>query len=139
MKRGNILVVDDDSGFLTALTKLLVKQGYEVTGTTSPANALVEIQGRKREINLVITDLAMPAISGRTVLNTVKNAYPDMEVIVITAFGDQLAKDNAIRDGAFAFVGKPLDPRYFLDTVERAVEANLCSKENQSRGSQGQN
>lgn len=128
MKRGNILLVDDDSGFLTALTKLLVKQGYEVTGTTSPASALEVIQVQKKEINLVITDLSMPKATGRSVLNAVKTAFPDLEVIIITAFGDQIAQTNAIRDGAYAFVGKPLDPPVFLSLVDRAISANLCKK-----------
>jgi len=130
MKRGNILLVDDDPGFLMALTKMLLKQGYEVTGTANPAAALEAIQGQNQGVDLVVTDLSMPETSGRTLLNAIKTAFPRTEVIVITAFGDELAKSNAIRDGAYAFVDKPLDPPEFLGLVERAIGANLLSKEN---------
>ena len=123
MTRGNILLVDDDAGFLTALTKTLAKHGYQVTGAASAAEAVEMIQSRKQTFDLVVTDLSMPSISGMAVLNAVKTAFPRLEVIVITAFGDQLTQANALRDGAFAFVQKPIDPEEFLGMVERAMVA----------------
>ena len=123
MTCGNILLVDDDPGFLTALTKTLVKHDYTVTDANSAAAALAAIQNQKQAFDVVITDLSMPMISGMAVLNAVKAAFPAVQVIVITAFGDQLTKTNALRDGAFAFIHKPLDSVGFLGLVERAVTA----------------
>jgi DNA-binding NtrC family response regulator len=123
MTHGHILLVDDDPGFLTALTKTLAKQNYEVTGAASAANALEKIQNRKHEFDLVITDLSMPLIGGLAVLSAVKTAFPSVPVIVITAFGDQLTQANALRNGACAFVQKPLDPEEFLAVVARAMKA----------------
>jgi DNA-binding NtrC family response regulator len=124
MTGGNILLVDDDPGFLMALTKTLAKHGYQVTGAASAAEAVEIIQNRKHTFDLVITDLSMPRISGMAVLNAAKTAFPRLEVIVITAFGDQLTQANALRDGAFAFVQKPLDPEEFIGMVERALVAS---------------
>ena len=127
MTGGKILLVDDDPGFLTALAKLLAKNGYDVTSTISAADALAQIKGQKKEFDLVITDLSMPLINGMTVLTAVKTAFPDMEVIVITAFYDQLTRTNARREGAYAFIDKPLNGAEFLGVVGRALEARLQS------------
>jgi DNA-binding NtrC family response regulator len=123
MTNGDILLLDDDPGFLTALTKMLVKHGYAVTSAADAANAVEEIQNRHQEFDLVITDLSMPMISGMAVLKAVKTAFPHMAVIVITAFGDQVTQTNALREGAYAFVNKPLDLEEFLGVVKRAIGA----------------
>lgn len=125
MTCGKILLVDDDLGFLTALAKLLAKHGHDVTSAASAADALVQV--KKRKYDLVITDLSLPLISGMTVLTAVKTAFPDMEVIVITAFYDQITRTNARCEGAYAFVEKPLNAVEFLGLVERALEAKLRS------------
>ena len=123
MTCGNILLVDDDPGFLTALTKTLAKHGYMVTSAPNVADAIVEIQNRKQDFNLVITDLSMPMISGLAILSAIKTAFPRVQVIVITAFGDDATQTKAIQQGAFAFINKPLDAEEFLAVVERAVAA----------------
>ena len=122
MTRGNILLVDDDPGFLTALTKTLTKQGYAVTTAAEAVGAVEEMTSRKQKFDIVITDLSMPKISGLTVLSAVKGAFPSVEVIVITAFGDQETEEKAMRQGAFAFVHKPLNPEEFPSLVDSAIK-----------------
>ena len=122
MTRGNILLVDDDPGFLIALTKTLTKHGYAVTTAAEAAGVVEEMSGRKQKFDIVITDLSMPKISGLTVLSAVKGAFPSVEVVVITAFGDQETEEKAMRQGAFAFVHKPLDPEAFLSLVDSAIK-----------------
>ena len=122
MTRGNILLVDDDPGFLTALTKTLTKHGYAVTTAAEAAGAVEEMSERKKAFDIVITDLSMPKISGLTVLSAVKGAFPSVEVVVITAFGDQETEEKAMRQGAFAFVHKPLDPEAFLSLIDSAIK-----------------
>jgi DNA-binding NtrC family response regulator len=122
MTRGNILLVDDDPGFLTALTKTLTKHGYAVTTAAEAAGAVEATADRKQKFDIVITDLSMPKISGLTVLRAVKGAFPGVEVIVITAFGDQETEEKAMRQGAFAFVQKPLDPEKFLSLITSAMK-----------------
>lgn len=123
MTRGDILLVDDDPGFLTALTKTLAKQGYEVTSVASAASVVEEIENREQPFDLVITDLSMPMINGLTVLAAIKIAFPRVAVIVITAFGNEETQAKAMRQGAFAFVHKPLNNDEFLGLVEQAVTA----------------
>ena len=122
MTRGNILLVDDDPGFLTALTKTLTKRGYALTTAPDAACAVEEMADRKQKFDLVITDLSMPKISGFTVLSAVKAVLPSVEVIVITAFGDEETQEKALREGAFAFVHKPLNPEEFLSLIDSAIK-----------------
>ena len=123
MTRGNILLVDDDPGFLTALAKTLTKRRYTVTTASYAAGAMEEMVGRQQKFDVVITDLSMPMISGLTVLNAVKVAFPSVRVIVITAFGDEETQEKAMRQGAFAFVRKPLNSKDFLDLIDKAIKA----------------
>lgn len=122
MTHGNILLVDDDPGFRTALTKTLTKHGYAVTTAADAVGAVEEMKDWKQQFDLVITDVSMPMISGLSLLSALKTTFPDLKVIVITAFGDQITQNNALRDGAFAFINKPFDSKEFLGVVERALQ-----------------
>jgi DNA-binding NtrC family response regulator len=117
------MLVDDDPGFLTALTKTMAKHGYAVTTAADAAGAVEEMIGRKQMFDLVITDLSMPKINGLTVLSAVKTAFPSVDVIVITAFGDKETQEKAMRQGALAFVHKPLNSEEFLSLIDGAIKA----------------
>jgi DNA-binding NtrC family response regulator len=123
MTRGNILLVDDDPGFLTALAKTLAKRRYTVTTAACGAGAVEEMTGRKEKFDVVITDLLMPIISGLTVMKAAKVAFPRVPVILITAFGDEENQRNALRQGAFAFVRKPLNSGDFISLIDSAIKA----------------
>jgi DNA-binding NtrC family response regulator len=123
MTRGKIMLVDDDPGFLTALTKTLAKHGYAVTTAADAAGAVEEMIGRKQMFDLVITDLSMPKINGLTVLSAVKTAFPSVEVIVVTAFGDEETQEKAMRQGALAFIHKPLNSKEFFSLIDHAIKA----------------
>jgi DNA-binding NtrC family response regulator len=121
VKCRNILLVDDDPGFLTALSKLLTKRGYAVTTVVDAVGAAEELANCRHKFDLVITDLSMPKISGLSVLAAIKGAFPHVNVIVITAFGDEATELKAMQEGAFAFVHKPLDTAMFLSLIEQAL------------------
>ena len=122
MIRGDILLVDDDPGFLAALAKTMTKHGQVVTTAADVADALEAIKSRRQQFDLVITDLSMPKISGISLLTALRSTFPEVKVIVITAFGDQTAQTEALREGAFAFLEKPLDLEAFLGVIQRALK-----------------
>jgi DNA-binding NtrC family response regulator len=93
-----------------------------VTSAADAAGAVEELRNAPQPFDLVITDLFMPKISGITVLSAIKTAFADMEVIVITAFGDEATQSKAMQQGAFAFIHKPLDLEEFFSLVERALK-----------------
>lgn len=119
----SILLVDDNVELLTALTKVLEKAGYEVAAHLNANAAMQYINQTKKRFDVVITDVSMPGMKGTSFLSAVKTAFPDVPVIVITAFGDWGQYMEALREGAFEYLYKPLDKTELLAVVRRALEA----------------
>ena len=119
----SILVVDDDVELLKALTKVLKSEGYSVTAKPDALSAIACIQSADNEFDLVITDVSMPGMKGTTLLSALKTAYPEIPVIVITAFGDWEVYSHSLREGAFEFLSKPLDKSELLACVHRAISS----------------
>jgi DNA-binding NtrC family response regulator len=123
----SILLVDDDAELLKALTKVLEKEGYEVFAHADAQSAMNFVNASKKRFDLVVTDVSMPGIKGTTFLSAVKTAFPHVPVIVITAFGDWGPYMEALRNGAYEYLSKPLDKTELLATVRRAL-ANGAQK-----------
>jgi len=117
-----ILLVDDDVELLKALTKVLEKEGFEVLAHPDARSAMNYVNDSKKKFDLVITDVSMPGVRGTTFLAAVKTAFPHIPVIIITAFGDWGQYMEAIRNGAYEYLNKPLDKTELLATVQRALK-----------------
>jgi len=122
-KIGNksVLVIDDDVGMLRALNKVLSGEGCMVATATSPEAAVDFLNRGQHYFDLVITDLRMPTIDGTVILRAVKQAYPDVPVIIITAFGSAEVKTQAYEQGATAFLEKPVDTEQLVAVIENAL------------------
>src|SRR5882724_10626010 len=103
----SVLVVDDDPGMLRAMTKVLAREGMQVTSVSDPAAAVTKLADSEKRFDLVITDLRMPMFSGRGIL-ALASVLPELPVIIITAFGGPDVQAQALRLGAFAFLEKPV-------------------------------
>ena len=114
-----ILVVDDDvaSGrlFVTALSQA----GYQVEWVQTGEAALIHIQ--KQPPDLLISDLRLPGMSGLDVTRHVRQSYPRLPVVVITAFGSMETVVEALREGAFDYLSKPMHLAELPHTVSRAL------------------
>jgi DNA-binding NtrC family response regulator len=115
----SVLIVDDDARMLRALDKVLTGEGCAVTCATWVGDAIEILTGRTKPIDLVITDLRMPFVTGITGVYAIHKILPDLPVIVLTAFGSPEVKAECLRQGAAAFLEKPLDSAHLLDVVER--------------------
>ena len=113
--------MDDDIELLKALTKVLEKEHYEVAAKADARSAIQFINETKKNFDLVITDVSMPGMRGTAFLAAVKTAFPRLPVIVITAFGDWGQYMEALREGAYEYLNKPLDKADLLDAVHRAL------------------
>jgi len=120
LRNKSVLVVDDDLGMLRAMTRVLLKEGMQVTSVSDPTVVAAKLMESETRFDLVITDLRMPMFSGRGVL-ALASALPKLPVIIITAFGGTDAKAQAIQLGAFAFLEKPVAAAEFIDVVKRAL------------------
>jgi len=117
----SVLIVDDDTGMLRAMTKVLTNEGMQVTGVSDPTAVVTQLAEPGKRFDLVITDLRMPMFSGRGVL-ALAHGLQNLPVIIITAFGGSEVKAQALQLGAFAFLEKPVAAVELVDVVKRALE-----------------
>lgn len=124
----DILIVEDEVNIRTALVTVLEKRGYRAraAGTAEEALALLE----DAEADLLITDLKMPGVSGMELLHQVKEKWPQMEVVVITAYGTIETAVEAMRLGAYDYLTKPIDRERFPIVVDKALERRCLATEN---------
>jgi DNA-binding NtrC family response regulator len=119
----SILLVDDDARTLRALDKVLSGEGAIVTCANWAGDAVDILTERRKVIDLVITDLRMPMFSGLTALYAIHKIFPAMPVIVLTAFGSPVVRAECLREGADAFLEKPLDSRQLLEVIRNVFHA----------------
>lgn len=120
MEKRTILIVEDDPTVGESLRLLLAKRGHTLYLASNGKEALQRL--RQETIDLVITDLVMPKMDGIALLEAVKEARPEVEVIVISAQGTIEKAVQAMKLGAFDFIEKPINPRVISFVVERALE-----------------
>lgn len=112
----HILVVDDESGVCEFLTRTLTEHGYRVTATTNPVDAL-RIISEKGPPDLLLTDLKMPMMDGDALAARARTANPDLPVLYLTGFADQLFLGKPLLWSREAFLEKPCSPSGILEGV----------------------
>jgi two-component system NtrC family response regulator len=115
-----ILVVDDERNYLTVMEALLGEAGYEVFTAQSGPEALKAAGAT--ELDLVLTDMKMPKMSGIELLEELRRLYPDLPVILMTAFGTVEKAVTAMKKGAFDYILKPFKNEEILVTIAKALD-----------------
>jgi DNA-binding NtrC family response regulator len=119
-RKGRILVIDDEEGVRTFLAESLERDGHEVEQAADGEAGLRA--AREEPFDVVITDLKMPRVDGMTVVRTLRTDQPDLELVVLTAFGDVATAVEAMKLGAFDYLQKPLSgPAAVRELVARAL------------------
>ena len=126
----HILVVDDEVSMREFLEILLRKSGHTVECMKDGAEALARIGDGADEVDLVITDLKMPRVTGLEVLERVKQAMPDTEVVVMTAFSTTETAIEAMKKGAYDYIGKPFKVDQIKVVVDKCIEKRRLAVEN---------
>lgn len=122
-----ILVVDDEEN-LRRVTQLKLQQaGYEAMTAPDGRQALEMLARHPRD--LVLTDLKMPGMSGIDLLRKIKEEYPEVVVIVITAFGTIESAVEAMRLGAYDYIIKPVNAEALRLVISRALEHHRLQEE----------
>ena len=117
---GRILVVDDDRRMCELLEAGLGRKGFTVSARTSAADALDYLGFA--DVEAVVTDLNMKGMSGLELCERIAASFPDVPVVVITAFGSLETAVAAIRVGAYDFITKPFEIDELLFALDRAVQ-----------------
>ncbi len=123
-----ILVVDDEKNYLLVLSAVLEEEGYEVL-TAQGGHEALEIQ-KSSDLDLILTDMKMPAMDGIELLENIKALDPDLPVIMMTAHGTIDKAVEAMQKGAYSYILKPFDNERLTIYVKKAVALFQVVKEN---------
>ncbi len=125
-----ILIVEDEESNRTSLEKIFQREGYRTLVAENGRAALD--QCRKHRVHVLLTDLMLPGMSGIDIIKALKTVSPDTEFVVMTAYGTVETAVEAMREGAYDFVEKPLKRMQIVKTVRKAAERRALLAENRS-------
>jgi DNA-binding NtrC family response regulator len=116
-----ILLIDDDQSLLTALRAASedAKHPIMVDTATTAEYALRLIENT--DYNTIVSDFCMPGLNGIDFLKECKARRPDIPVVLLTGYGTKELETEALKEGAYALVQKPVDTDIFLSVVTRAI------------------
>ncbi len=123
-----ILLVEDDVESRTAMAKILQNAGYDVVEKDNGQSALDHIL--EADVDILLTDVSMPVMDGVELLKRAKAVNQDIEVVLITGHGSVENAVEAMKEGAYDFITKPIKKVQLLHTVEKAAEKQYLSREN---------
>jgi len=123
MKQGHdssILIIDDDTSVLETTAVLLREHGYSVISCENAKDAMAKL--RENKVDVVLTDIRMPEVSGLELLEEVRSINMDIPVILMTAYAELDVAISAMGKGAFDFIVKPYKSELLVHSVEMAVK-----------------
>ena len=123
-----ILIVEDKESLRRVLAETLEGEGYGVAEAADGEEAIQKLSGER--FDLVLTDLKLPRKDGIEVLRAAKENSPSAAVVLMTGFGTIDLAVQAMKEGAYDFLSKPVDTNYLLVLIERALERQRLWREN---------
>jgi signal transduction histidine kinase len=124
----SILIVDDDASICATLARILVRKGYETDTAATGRKALEKIRGRS--FNLTLLDIRLPDVVGMDLLRRLRESQPDMAVILVTAYASIQTATQALKEGAAAYIIKPVDTDEMLAAIRQALDKRRLVLEN---------
>src|SRR5207248_3004602 len=123
-------VVDDEPAIVESLTKIFRREGLTVLSAVDGTAGLELL--RKHRVGVLLTDLMMPRTTGMDLLKAAKTVAPETEVVLMTAYGTVETAVDAMKEGAYDFVTKPLKRAHVVRIVRNALEKQSLLVENRS-------
>ena len=99
--------MEDESGILRMTTKMLEHLGYKVVATSSPQEALRISQSYSMKIDMVMTDVIMPELSGRDLVEKMQKQHPDLKYLFMSGYTDSVIARHGVLDEGIHFINKP--------------------------------
>jgi DNA-binding NtrC family response regulator len=118
-----ILVIDDEDGLRQTLAANLELEGYEVVDASSGLDAIELV--RSSDFDLVITDMCMPGLDGLGTFREIRKLKPELAVVIMTAFSQEMLIEGALSEGVYTIVTKPFGIEKVLGLVERVMARRL--------------
>jgi len=129
MQKLSILVIEDGKSQREMLRDFLKDEGYEVLEAENGEKALKKI--KENYLDLLLLDYRMPGIDGMKVLEKVKRINPEIDVIMMTAYGTIETAVNAMKAGASDYITKPIELQELLILIDRISERRILLRENE--------
>ena len=120
-------MVEDEAYVRDSLLEVLRARGFEVVGASGVAEAQRQLE--RSPVDVVLTDLKMPGLTGLDLVNRMQTSSPGVPVIVLTGHGSVAAAVECLKAGAADFILKPADPQALEVSVERALAARALRRE----------
>lgn len=117
-KKVSVLIVDDQADMLETLIDILEARGFEVASASDGFKALN--MAEKEDFDVVLMDVKMPGINGVETFKRIKRIRPEAKVIMMSAYAVEDLVREALREGAIAMLGKPLDVDALIRIIEKA-------------------
>ena len=124
----NLLIVDDDYSLRTVLQEALSNSGFNTLGAKDGKVALKVME--TENVDMVISDLMMPNMNGLELLGVIREKYPEVGFLIITAYGTIEKAVEAMKNGAFDFITKPFSVSQIESRANRFFEFISLKKEN---------
>ena len=124
----SILIADDEESIRHVLTLLLTDRGFEVRAVADGEEALRELTAR--DYDALVTDVRMPKMDGLALVRAAQTASPETTIIVMSAYGSHDLAIEAMKAGAYDYLGKPFRPDEVLLVLRKAEERERLRKEN---------
>jgi two-component system cell cycle sensor histidine kinase/response regulator CckA len=117
-----ILLVEDDPGVRQFALNALENLGYEIIGVSSAEKALEFIRSSKPSIDLLFTDVVLPGLNGRELVNEVHRIYPNLPVIYASGYTDDVVFQQSMRQENFTFIQKPYSVSDLTQLIRKALQ-----------------
>jgi len=124
-----ILVVDDEVRLADVLTAALQDLGYRAFAADCAASALLLLE--QEQIDLVLTDLRLPGMDGRGLMREIHRQWPEIPVVMITAFATVRDAVELVKEGAFDYIAKPFEMEDVAATIGRALRLSEVVRDNE--------
>ena len=128
MERAKILIAEDEKTQRDLLGGFLEKEGFSVEAVASGKEVLQKLQGNFFDMALI--DYKMPELDGLQTLREIRKIYPDLPVVMMTAYGTVETAVAAMKEGALDYLTKPIDLDELLLMLERVIERSNLVREN---------
>src|SRR5260221_6903097 len=119
-----VWVIDDDRSIRWVFEKALAREGIPFK-TFAQATEAMEALDTTGAPQVLVSDIRMPGTSGLELLQTLKQRFPDLPVIVMTAYSDLESAVAAFQGGAFEYLPKPFDVDHAVELIRRAIDESL--------------
>ncbi len=119
----SILVVEDEEGVRAFVSRALRELGYHVLEARHGEDAIDVLRGRDEPVHLLVTDMVMPEMGGAELIKTLRIGYPDLKVLVTSAYSREMVEAKGVLFPGVLFLHKPFNVSTLAKTIREALDA----------------